>query len=127
MHLGKIHSEKAIFITICAFAGFSISDALRKIMSQDYEIIDILFWQAVCGMGVLLILTQFMGGVKSLIDVSNIKLHFVRGVLIALNTTSSLIVLSRIPIVDAYTIFFLTPFVMSILAVSLFDNCDNYI
>ena len=122
VHLSKTHSEKAIFITIFAFAGFSISDVLRKIMSQDYEIIDILFWQAVCGMGVLLILAPFMGGVKSLIDLPNIKWHFVRGVLFALNTASALTALSLVPIVDAYTIFFLAPFVISILGMIFFKE-----
>ncbi len=119
------NAPKAILITIISFAGFSISDVLRKIMSQNYDIIDILFWQAVMGMGILFILTPFLGGVKSLIDIQNIKWHFVRGVFIAVNTASALFVLSSIPIIDAYTIFFLTPFVISILGIIFFKEIIN--
>ncbi|MGH1376065.1 MAG: DMT family transporter [Alphaproteobacteria bacterium] len=106
---------RAIFLALCAFAAFSVSDTARKFVSLKHEISDILFWQAVVGMIMILCFLPFLGGVKALINHGNIKLHIVRGVLVALNTFFSLTAISQVPIMDAYTIFFLTPFVISIL------------
>ncbi|PCJ98122.1 MAG: hypothetical protein COA45_08185 [Zetaproteobacteria bacterium] len=118
----KNKTNIAIFVTLLAFVAFSISDGLRKFLSQDYAIIDILFWQGVCGMGFVLLLMPFMGGRASLFNVTNIKWQLLRGILFALNTTFSIQAVSRIPMMDAYTIFFLTPFVVSISAAILFKE-----
>ncbi len=112
--------EKAIGLVIFAFAAFAVSDGVRKIVVQDYPIIDILFWQAVCGLIVLLILTPFIGGVRALIDRENMKYQAGRGVLIAMNTVCSLLAISAVPIMDAYTIFFLTPFVTCAMGAIIF-------
>lgn len=118
----KNKTNKAIFVTLVAFAAFSVSDGLRKFISQDYAVIDILFWQAVCGLGFVCIAVPFMGGVKSLFNVKTLKWQLLRGCFFALNTTCSLHAISRIPMMDAYTIFFLTPFVVSIVAAIIFKE-----
>ena len=114
--------EKAIGLVVFAFAAFAVSDGVRKIVVQDYPIIDILFWQAVCGLGVLLVLMPFTGGLRALIDRRNVKYQAGRGVLIAMNTTCSLLAVSAVPIMDAYTIFFLTPFVTCVMGAMLFKE-----
>ncbi|MGH1377772.1 MAG: DMT family transporter [Alphaproteobacteria bacterium] len=112
----------AIIVTLLAFVAFAISDGLRKFASQDYAILDIIFWQAVCGFVVICIIAPFMGGYRPLFNTKIIKWHLLRGCLFALNTTFSLQAISRIPIMDAYTIFFLTPFVASLFAVLIFKE-----
>lgn len=114
--------EKAIVLTLFAFMAFAVSDGVRKIVVQDYPLTDILFWQAVSGLVVLLALMPFIGGAKALLDPPNMKYQAGRGVLIAMNTTSSLLAVSVVPIMDAYTIFFLTPFVTSVMAAVLFKE-----
>lgn len=118
----KNKTNIAIFVTLLAFVAFSISDGLRKLLSHDYAVIDILFWQGVCGMVFVLLLMPFMGGRASLLNMANIKWQFLRGILFALNTTFSIQAVSRIPMMDAYTIFFLTPFVASISAAIIFKE-----
>lgn len=118
----KNKTNIAIFVTLLAFSAFSISDGLRKLLSQDYAVIDILFWQAACGLGFVCIAVPFMGGVKSLFNVKTLKWQLLRGCFFALNTTCSLHAISRIPMMDAYTIFFITPFVVSITAVIIFKE-----
>ncbi len=113
---------KGVFLAVCAFAAFSVSDAIRKLVALNYDILDILFWQAVAGMLVLCLVCPFLGGVGPLLNLKNVKLHLIRGGLIALNTTFSITAISRIPIVDAYTIFFLTPFAVSLMGVFLFKE-----
>jgi len=113
---------KAIALSIFAFACFSISDGLRKYMSQSYEITDILLWQGICGGMLIVALTPFMGGLKQLVNARTVKWQFFRGVLIATNTSFSLMAISKIPIVDAYTIFFLVPFVVTIMGALLFKE-----
>ena len=115
--VNKSDISKAIFLSVFAMACFSLSDILRKFVSQNYDILDILFWQGVFGFSVVLIVAPFMGGVKSLLNKETMKWHILRGVLIALNTFLSLMAISRVPLLDAYTIFFLSPFVVSLMGV----------
>lgn len=106
---------KAIALSVFAFACFSVSDALRKYMSLTDSVTDILFWQAVSGMVLMLALSPFLGGARSLLTSHKRKWHLARGVLMALNTVSSLMAISQVPLMDAYTLFFLTPFVTTLL------------
>lgn len=115
-------TNKAILLSVLAFVAFSLSDGIRKIWSVHYDVIDILFWQGIFGFIVILCLTPLMGGLNGLIDPKNSKWHVARGVLMALNTVLSLSAISQIPIMDAYTIFFLTPFVLSLLGVVFFKE-----
>lgn len=118
---------RAIIFTLFAFAAFAVSDGVRKIVAQDYPIIDILFWQAVCGLIFLCVVMPFVGGFRGIIDPKNMKLQALRGVLIAMNTTCSLFAVSVVPLMDAYTIFFLTPFVTCVMAAILFrENIGVY-
>ncbi len=114
--------ERGIALSIGAFAGFALSDSLRKYLSVDYPVPDILFWQAVCGMVALLLASPFLGGLKTLFSGANLKWHLSRGALMGVNTCMSLTALSQVPIMDAYTIFFLTPFVTTVLAVIFFKD-----
>ncbi len=107
---------KAIFLAILAFAAFSTSDGVRKIIADmRYDILDIVFWQAVCGMIVLLCVAPFFGGFNSLLGKGAMKWHMIRGVFFAVNTTLSIAAVSKISITDAYGIFFLSPFVISLM------------
>ncbi len=116
------HTGKAIMLSIMAFACFSISDGLRKYMALDFDVPDILLWQAIFGIVIILMATPFQGGVSRLFNAQTIKLQFLRGVLIATNTSFSLMAISRIPIVDAYTIFFLTPFFVTLMGAVFFKE-----
>ena len=116
------HTGKAIMLSIMAFACFSISDGLRKYMALGFDVPDILLWQAIFGIVIILMATPFQGGVSRLFNAQTIKLQFLRGVLIATNTSFSLMAISRIPIVDAYTIFFLTPFFVTLMGAVFFKE-----
>ncbi len=122
MHKNESQTKRAVGLSVLAFSLFSISDAMRKYMTHDYEIVDILFWQAVCGILLILIISWFMGGSKSFFNIKTIKWQLVHGFFMMLNTTLSLIAISRIPIVDAYTIFFLIPFVVSLMGALFFKE-----
>lgn len=106
---------KAIAISIFAYAAFTVSDATRKYTAIDYKVTEILFWQAIFGMTLLILFSKYLGGVSSLVRSKHRKWHVLRGVLMALNTSSSLMAVSQVPLMDAYTIFFLTPFVTTII------------
>ncbi len=116
------HIMKAVMLSILAFAAFSISDGLRKLMALSYDLPDILFWQAVCGLALVLIVAPFVGGRRALFNAKTMKWQCVRGIVIALNTSFSIMAISRIPIVDAYTIFFLTPFAVTLMGAVVFKE-----
>lgn len=107
--------EKAVLICLLAFVFFTISDALRKLLVvHGYPVWDILFWQAIGGIALLCFLSPFLGGMSSLVFNKSAKWHIARGILMAVNTSLSLNAIAHVPIMDAYTIFFLTPFIISI-------------
>lgn len=118
---------KAIALSICAYGAFTVSDGLRKYVAVEYKVIDILFWQALFGIGLMLVFSKYLGGAKSIYQSHYRNWHVLRGVLMALNTSCSLMAISQVPLMDAYTIFFLTPFVTTIIfAVFLKEKIGIY-
>ncbi|MBK9586447.1 MAG: DMT family transporter [Alphaproteobacteria bacterium] len=122
MFKGWNDTEKAIALSMVAFAAFSLSDALRKYTSVDYPVVAILFWQAVFGLIILAAVIPYFGGRGALFTRRNLKWHLLRGLLMAVNTSMSLTALSMVPIMDAYTIFFLTPFITTVLSIFFFKE-----
>lgn len=118
---------KAIALSVFAYAAFTISDGLRKYVAIEYKVIDILFWQALLGIILMLVFSRYLGGVKSIYQSQHRKWHILRGVLMSCNTSCSLMAISQVPLMDAYTIFFLTPFVTTIIfAVFLKEKIGIY-
>lgn len=120
MHKPQQNIEKAILLAVFAMCAFSMSDGLRKMEAAAHGLMEILFWQGVFALMVLMVVSPFLGGVKTLLKRQNLGWHFLRGLLIALNTTFSIIAVSHVPMMDAYTIFFLTPFVTTLLSMFFF-------
>lgn len=120
LKLQKGDLEKAVVLCLLAFLFFTISDALRKLLATDgYAVWDILFWQAFFGMVLLCLASPFLGGMCSLITNKSAKWHIVRGILMAVNTSLSMNAIAHIPLTDAYTLFFLTPFTISLMGTIL--------
>ena len=118
----KQDNLKAIILAILAFTAFSCSDALRKLQTIEYAVMDILFWQAIFGMGLMVIFSPLLGGIKALWRTENQKWHMARGGMTGLNTYLSLSALSILPMVDTYTIFFLSPFITCLLFIAFFGE-----
>ncbi len=116
------HHTKAIVLSIFAFIAFFMSDAMRKLLAQGQNIADILFWQAVIGMALIGVLAVFSKHRHLIFDRKTLKWQMSRGLLMATNTILSLVTISMIPILDAYTIFFLTPFVVTLAGAFLFKE-----
>lgn len=122
MFRGWGKTERAIALSLVAYAAFSVSDALRKLTALDYPVPAILFWQAVFGLAMLFAAMPYIGGRKALFSLHNLQWHVLRGCLLAVNTSMSLYALSMVPIMDAYTIFFLTPFVTTLLSMMIYKE-----
>jgi len=122
MHENHSQTKKAVALSVFAFSLFSISDAMRKYVAIEYEIVDILFWQAVWGILIIFLISPFVGGKNAFFNVKTIKWQLLHGFFMMMNTTLSLIAISHIPIVDAYTIFFLIPFVVSLMGALFFKE-----
>jgi drug/metabolite transporter (DMT)-like permease len=118
----KHNLERAILAALFSFFFFSVSDGLRKLLALDYALVDILFWQGIFAIFVLLMLSPLMGGWRGMFVRTKLSWHTIRAVLIAINTTLAIITVSHIPLMDAYTIFFLTPFVTTVMAMFFFGE-----
>ena len=115
-------TSRAILFSVIAFAAFAISDGMRKILTVEYDVLDILFWQSSLGILFILIfgLLAKNGGRFFVREVFHLQVA--RGLLMAANTALSLWAISKMPIVDAYTIYFLTPFVVSLMGAFFFKE-----
>lgn len=113
---------RGITFSMLAFLFFSFSDATRKYISVDYPVSDILFWQAIFGLLALICLIPFFGGVGSIFEWRHLSWNVLRGILMAVNTCMSIYAISNVPIMDAYTIFFLTPFITTIISALVFQE-----
>lgn len=123
MHDEKNNIQRAVVFCLLSFASFSVSDGLRKFLAHEsYSILDILFWQGIFGLILLTLASPLLGGFSSLWTSHNRKWHILRGLLMAVNTFMSISVLSQVPMMDAYTIFFLSPFVTSLLGAFAFKE-----
>lgn len=113
---------QAVVLSIVAYALFSATDAARKYLTISYDVFDVLFWQAIIGLICLLAASPWIGGMRSLYRSGAVRWHVVRGILMAANTALSLMAISHVPLMDAYTIYFTTPFVVSLLSWALFKE-----
>lgn len=116
--------EKGVITALLAMFFFSMSDGTRKMIAVHGIPVDhTLFWQGIFALIALILVSPFMsGGLKAVFTRQKLGWHMARAVLIALNTTFSIIAVSNIPMMDAYTIFFLTPFVTTILGMLIFKE-----
>ncbi len=118
----KQNTVTGIALSAFAFAAFSTSDAMRKYLSLDYSIIDVLFWQALLGIFLLMLFSPWLGGIKRTVGTKKLKWHVLRGLAMAANTAGALYVISQIDLAEAYVIFFLAPFVTAIMAIIFFHE-----
>jgi len=110
---------------LCAFTGytsFAFSDGCGKWLTAHYEVPQVLGINYLTASVVLLLLSPFLGGFRSLYDRATLKLQFWRGVF---NFAASFMVvysLSILPIASAYTMIFAAPFSAVLLGVLLYQE-----
>ncbi len=113
---------KAILLTLLGYFGFTVSDAAVKVLTPHYSIYQIIASDLFFASLILLALAPKFGGLRVLCDRQNMKLHIFRGLMNFFGSLLVVYALSIMPLAAFYTIAFLQPFMMAIVAIPLYKE-----
>jgi drug/metabolite transporter (DMT)-like permease len=120
-HFSK--TQKGMALAFTGYTGFALSDTCVKWLTvQGYSISQIITVDTAMGACLLLMLSPKLGGIRSLIDRANAKIHALR---IGLNTAVNFLVvfcLSVMPMATLYTGIFTKPFLAALMAMPLYGE-----
>lgn len=120
-HLTATH--KGMLLALIGYTAFSFSDTSVKWLSEHgYSIYQIIAVNTGIGALLMLAFSPMLGGLESLKDPVNAKIH---GLRIALNTginISMVYCFSIMPIASVYTAIFTLPFLAAIIAMPLYGE-----
>ena len=99
----------------CAFALFTVMDALIKWLSADYPIHQLVFSNSLFALLPVLLVSLRRGGLARL-RTRRLPLHVLRGLLGAAGSLLAFYAYSQLPLADAYAIIFTTPLMITALS-----------
>lgn len=107
---------------LCAFFAymlFSLQDAAISVTTKVYPPIQMIWLNAVLILVILLAAVTFrkgVAGLKAVVHTSQLRLHVVRGVIIAIAMGVSLSALRHLPLPNFYVIVFMSPLLSAVLS-----------
>lgn len=113
---------KGIILAIVGFTCFAMADANAKFLTQSYDPVQIVGTTAIFTSILCLIFAPFLGGLRNTLRTKKLKFHIGRG---AMNIIAALIIVysfSKLTLAGTYSMLFVTPFIISILAIPLFKE-----
>lgn len=115
-------ASRSLFVHMaCAFMGFTLwtmGDAVIRYL-RDYPPVQMAFLAAISSLLFLAVLSPFLGGVRPTFQKPRLKLQILRGFFLAIGTFFSFVTFANLDLAKAYTIIFISPFLVKILSVVL--------
>lgn len=109
---------RGILAMLLAIALFSLMDAGMKLLSADLPAMQVAALRGLSSLPLVLVWVLASGGVKPLLRV-RWRLHLLRGALAIVMLASFAYALARLPLAEAYSIFFVAPLLVTALSVPL--------
>ena len=120
-HLTNTH--KGMLIALLGYTAFSFSDACVKWLSeQGYSVFQIIAVDTAIGAMLMLCFASKLGGLGSLIDRPNAKIHGLRVILNTGVNFSIVYCYSIMPLTTVYTAIFTLPFIAAMIAMPLYGE-----
>lgn len=113
---------QGIIFTLSGYFLFSANDALRKYLMQDYDVFTILFWYNSFSLIILLFLSHRLGGLKKTLRTKKLFLHVVRAGISVISVSCAIYAFGHLPLVDAYTLIFVSPFIVALISALFFKE-----
>ncbi len=116
------NTQKGIFFAFCGFVSFACADACAKWLGMRYDVLIVIFWTYYLSLLFGLIIAPAMGGLKKTLQTKKLFIHIVRSLCalgIALFVVSALKGISQAML---YTILFMAPFIISIVAIPIYKE-----
>lgn len=115
-------TQKGIFLGICGFSAFSVSDACGKWLSTDYPVFTVVGFIALFSVLTGLIASPFLGGIGPTLRTKKLRVHTGRGASNLLLCYFAVLSFAHLPLADVYTVLFLAPFVVTLLAAPIYGE-----
>ncbi len=118
-------TQKGIIIALFGFVSFAIADACAKWLGAHYPVFHVIFWTYYVSLIFILCISPFLGGLKKTISTKKLPIHIGRGVCafgISFFIVSALKGENSLPLATLYTILFLAPFLITIIAIPLYKE-----
>ncbi len=109
------YNLRAALVVTCAFAAFSGTDALVKLLAQTFPVPQVTFMITVAALLIVIASAVLSGGGKALWP-RHPGLAFVRAGLLAADTILIYYAFAKLPLSEAYVLAFLAPVLVAILA-----------
>ncbi|NCT41690.1 MAG: DMT family transporter [Alphaproteobacteria bacterium] len=120
-HLTNTH--KGMLLALFGYTAFSFSDTCVKWLSeQGYSIYQIIVMDTAIGALLMLLFAPMLGGLASLRDGRNSKIHGLRVILNTGVNFSIVYCYSIMPLATVYTAIFTLPFIAAIIAMPLYGE-----
>lgn len=116
------NTQQGLVLALTGYSAFAVSDSCVKWLTDYYSIYQIIAIDTLLAGLMLLAFSKRLGGLESLKDKANAKLHILR---IVLNFAVNILMvycLSFLPLVTIYTAVFTKPFLAVLIAMPLYGE-----
>lgn len=113
---------RGMVLALAGYLLFSLNDALRKYLIQEYDLFTILFWASLFGLVIMLCFSGYLGGLKQTLTTKKPGLHFLRSCVVVTNFALATYSFGHLPLVDAYTLIFVSPFIVALWSALFFKE-----
>jgi len=114
MTKSDVNNNKAILFALFGYFTFSACDGFRKMLSSDYSSMDIFLWVSIINVIATIAFAPMLGGLISAFKTKKLSLHLIRGTIGAACSFFAIKTFTLMPMVEAYTLFFISPFLVSL-------------
>lgn len=106
----------AIFCSLASATLFSFTHVIIKYIGDSYHAYHIAFWNDIFALITILIFSRRLGGLKTALQSTQKKFHLLRAISLTLGYLILIVSLTKMPIANAYSLFFTAPILGIILA-----------
>ena len=119
-HLNNTY--KAIILAVIGFGAFSLGDASTKFLTHHYSVFEIIGIKALFVMVIILCFSAKLGGLKKTLKTKKLPIQIMRGLVNTIVGVTAIYCFAKLPLAQAYTLFFAAPFITTLLAIPLFKE-----
>lgn len=121
-HSNFTQKQKGMLYAFLGYTGFGFADTCAKWLSSDYSVMQINATNYFTACLILLALSPFLGGIKSVKDMPTFKIQILRGIGNFISSLAVIYSLSILPMATVYTMVFATPFFSVLIAVLFYKE-----
>lgn len=116
------NTYKGILLGLAGYSLFTVADMLVKFVAPHYSLVQIVASQSLFAVLFLLLLSGKLGGLRSMRDLTDWKIHAFRSVVGITLTMTAAYLFIHLPMTTVYTAIFTQPFCAVIFAVLIYKE-----